>query len=148
MHNVDLSPVYGFINEALVILLGALATWLGLQVRQWISAHVSFLGQATDKTLADGFDRALQNGIAIALQQAHTYEGEHSTVAINGWLAAKAAQYAIDHSPDYMARFGLSPDDIATKALAHLPPPVVTVDTTGVKVTPTHVDIEPLPPAK
>ncbi len=130
MHSVDLTPLYTTLNEGFGLFLTGLVGWLGMEARGWLREHAAFLGASTDKALADGFERALQNGAQIAQHEIDQYEGEHSTVAVNGWLASKAAQYAVDHSPDYMKRFGLSPDDVARKALAYLPPPPPVVSAT------------------
>jgi len=148
MHTVDLSPLYAAIDQGAVLLLAGVVGYLGILGRNLINKHLEFLGQATDKTLADGFDRALQNGANIAMQELNQYEGEHSQIAVQGWLQAKAAQWAVDHSPDYMARFGLSPEDIARKALAKLPPLQVTTDTTDSTVKMADVTVATLPPAK
>lgn len=148
MHTIDLSPLYAALDQGIVLLLAGLVGYLGVMVRNWINAHLKFLGQATDKTLADGFDRALQNGSNIAVQELNQYEGQHSQLAVQGWLAAKAGQYAVDHSPDYMARFGLSPEDIARKALAKLPNISVATDTTGAIVKTGDITVAALPPAK
>lgn len=125
MSHVDLSPIYGQLNELVVLFLTGLASWLVIEVKGWLSAHAKLLGEQTDAQLADGLNRALQNGIAIALNSAQEWETVHKNADVRGQVTAWAAQYAIDHSPAAMARFGLSPEQLATKALAYLPNPVM-----------------------
>lgn len=148
MSSIDLTPIYSALDQTIVLVVGAVIVWIGMQARAWLTAHASFLDQATDQRLATGFERALQNGVNIAMQQLDQYEQAHAKVPVNSWVAAKAAQYAIDHSPDYMSRFNLTPDQIATKALAYLPPPpAITTDIAATaKVAP--VTVETLAPAK
>jgi hypothetical protein len=152
---VDLSPIYSQVVSPLALaILSGLGIWLSTYVRQFFLDHAAFLGQQTDKLLADGFQRALQNGTAIAMKQLDQFEGAHTQVEVNSWLAAKAAQYAINHSPDYMARFmgDATPDEAiahaAEKALAFLPPISVTADTTGTTIKTEQVSVTTLPPPK
>ena len=145
MHTVDLTPIYQAFDQTIVLVLGGVILWLGAWGRKLITEHLSLLGQQQDKILADGFERALRNGAAIAMNSLDDYEKAHATADVHGLLASAAAQYAIDHSPDYMDRFGLTPDQIATKALAYLPPAPSVASAPPVKTVP--VEVKPLPPA-
>lgn len=143
MHTVDLSAFYGHINEALLTLLSGLALWLAAYAKQWLSAHAKLLGEQVDAQLADGLNRALQNGVNIAMQQVTDLEARNPGVPVKGLVTSWAAQYAADHSPAAMEKFGLSPNDLALKALAYLPPvqqPIAVVE----KVMP--VEVKPLAP--
>ena len=123
---VTLAPLYSTLNEALATLLAGLVTLLVTALGAWLRRHFKFLSQQTDAVITSGFNKALQNGVNIATNSLEQYEGEHSTVAVKSWIAAKAAQYAIDHNPDYLKRFvGVTPEDAARKALAYLQPLVV-----------------------
>lgn len=127
MHSVDLSPVYSLFNEALLTLLSGLALWLAAYGKQWLTAHASFLGEQTDAQLAAGLNRALSNGVQIAMQQVDTVQSQHPGLPVKGAITAWAAQYAIDHSPSAVQKFGLDPNDLALKALAYLPSPQIQI---------------------
>ena len=149
MHQVDLSPIYGMLNEALLTLLGGLAIWLASYAKQWLTAHAKFLGEQTDAQLAEGLNRALSNGVQIAMQQTEALEKQYPGVPVKSQIAAWAAQYAVDHSPGAVQHFGIDPNDLAIKALAYLPSPKITDDTTGETIpAPTRVEVSNLQPVK
>ena len=148
MHQIDLSPIYGLLNEGLLTLLGGVVIWLSAYAKQWLTAHAAFLGEQTDAQLAAGLNRALANGVQIAMQQTDALEAKYPGVPVKGQITAWAAQYAVDHSPGAIAKFGLDPNDLATKALAYLPTPAITDDTTGKTIpAPAQVQISNLQPA-
>jgi hypothetical protein len=131
MNSVDLTPLYTTINEALAILLSGLATAVVGAFGIWLKKHLTFLSAQTDASVTNAFNTALQNGSNIALNSLDKYEGEHSTVAVQSWVAAKAAQYAVDNNRDFVKRFtGKTPDELSDtavaliqkKALAFVPP--------------------------
>ena len=124
MHGVDLSPLYGQLNELLLIVGAGLITWVTGEVRAWLTSR-KLLNAQIDNELANGLNRALQNGMQIGLNQMNAWETAHKDVEVQGALQRFAASYAIEHSPDALKRFGLSPEQLATKALAYLPPPPV-----------------------
>jgi hypothetical protein len=144
MHEVSLSPIYQVFNEALLTFLSGLAIWLAAYGKQWLTAHAKFLGEQTDAQLAAGLNRALSNGVQIALQQADKIEKENPGIESKSAITAFAAQYAINHSPAAMAKFGLDPNDLALKALAYLPSPSEHLaDGTP---APAKVQVQTLPP--
>lgn len=145
MSHVDLSPIYSALNEGLLTFLAGLAIFVGSWVRQWLLAHAAFLGEQTDKTLADGLNRALSNGVQIAMQQVSSVESQHPGLDTKSAIAAWAAQYAVNHSPAAMERFGLDPNDLALKALAYLPTPVMKLDGDAPSV-PAKVQVQQLGP--
>lgn len=148
MHTIDLTPIYGMVNEALLTLLGGLAIYLTNYAKNWLAAHAKFLGEQTDAQLASGLNRALSNGVQIAMHQTETLEAKYPGVPVQGQIAAWAAQYAVDHSPGAVTKFGLAPNDLALKALAYLPTPAITDGTTGVTVpAPAQVEVKQLAPA-
>lgn len=146
-YTVDLSPVYATLNQVLVLFLTGLITAIAGALGVWLRAHLKFLSVQQDAAITTAFNTALQNGANIALNSLHDYEGTHSTVAVQSWVAEKAAQYAIDHNQDFVKRFtGKSPDQltddalamIQNKALAYVPPVAVndgTVTVHGQQVT-------------
>jgi len=148
MHLVDISVWYSTLNEGVIVLLSGVALWLGYEFTAWLSAHATFLDAETQKSLADGLNRALQNGVNIAMSQLKAWEDVHKNVQVQGQVAAWAAQYAVDHSPDAVAKFGLDPTQLALKALAYLPTPATSVGTTGATVTTTSVQTTTLPPVE
>lgn len=149
MHSIDLTPIYGMFNEALLTLLGGIALWLALYAKQWLTAHAKFLGEQTDAQLAEGLNRALSNGVQIAMQKTEDLEKQYPGVPVKSQIAAWAAQYAVDHSPGAVSKFGLDPNDLAIKALAYLPTPTITDGTTGETIpAPAAVQVTQLQPVK
>jgi hypothetical protein len=147
MHSIDLSPIYGMLNEALLTLLGGLTLWLTATAKAWLQAHMKFLDEQTQAQLAAGLNRALSNGVQIAMQQTDKLEAQYPGLPVQGQIAAWAAQYAVDHSPAAIEKFGLDPNDLALKALAYLPTPAITDDTTGrVIPAPARVEVSNLQP--
>lgn len=124
MHDVALGPLFDQVaNPIILAVLTGIAGLVAARARNWLAAHAAFLDAQTDATLAAGFNRALENGVAIFANSLEKYEGAHDDVPVKGWITAHAAQYAIDHSPGFMAKFtGMTPQDAAKKALAYLPP--------------------------
>ena len=148
MSHVDLTPIYGMVNTALLTLLGGIALWLSAYAKQWLAAHAKFLGEQTDAQLAAGLNRALSNGVQIAMHQTEELEAKYPGIPVQGQIAAWAAQYAVDHSPGAIAKFGMDPNDLALKALAYLPTPAVTDGLTGKTApAPAQVEVKQLAPA-
>lgn len=147
MHAVDLTPIYAMANEALLTLLGGLAIYLTTYAKSWLQAHAKFLGEQTDAQLAAGLNRALSNGVQIAMQKVDDLEHQYPGVPVKSQIAAWAANYAVSHSPAAIDKFGLNPSDLAIKALAYLPTPAITDDTTGKTIlAPAQVEVKTLPP--
>lgn len=121
-HPVHLADIYGAINSAAALFFAGVAAWAARAGAQFITAHLSFLGAQIDSEMRDSLNTALKNGARVALHALEEWEAQHQDVPVSSWLAEKAAQYAEEHAPAAMARFGLSPDDLARKALAYLPP--------------------------
>jgi len=148
-HIVNLSVFYQQVNEALLTLLSGLVIWIGAYAKMWLTAHAKFLGEQTDAQLAAGLNRALSNGVQIAMHQTDVLEAKYPGVPVQSQITAWAAQYAADHSPAAMQKFGMSPNDLALKALAYLPTPAITDDTTGKTIpAPAQVQVSTLTPAK
>jgi hypothetical protein len=141
---VTLQPIYHLVNEALLTLAGGLVLWLTSYAKQWLQAHAAFLGEQTDKTLAESLNRALQNGVQIAMQKADDLEQQYPGVPVKSQIARWAAQYAVDHSPGAVAKFGMDPNDLALKALAYLPPAVQTLEDGSKAPMPLPVEVKTL----
>ncbi len=141
-HQIYFTQIYQQLNEVLLTVLSGAALWIGAYVRAWLQQHAKFLGEQTDAQLAAGLNRALANGVQIAMQQTEKLEQQYPGMPVKGQISAWAAQYAIDHSPGAIQRFtGLTPNDLALKALAYLPTPAITDDTTG-NIIPAPVQIQ------
>lgn len=140
MH-IDLTPIYGLLNEGLLTLLGGIAIYLTAFAKNWLQAHAKFLGEQTDAQLAAGLNRALSNGVQIAMQKVDDLEHQYPGLPVKSQIAAWASNYAVQHSPAAIDKFGLNPSDLAIKALAYLPTPAITDDTTG-KTVPAPVQVE------
>jgi hypothetical protein len=128
MHDtLNLAPLFPDINEFVGLVMTGIAGWAVKWLLSVMKGHAAFLDQQTQELIASGFSRALQNGMSIATAKLQAGEAEHSTVTVNSWLAQVAGQYAIDHSPDYVATFlgDKTPQEAiqhaADKALAYLP---------------------------
>ena len=137
MHSVDLSPIYGYVNEFVGLLLAGLATAISGMLIAWLKKHLSFLGQQTDQLLANGLNTALANGTAIAMNKLSEEEAAHPSVEVKGLVASMAVKYAVNHAPDAVDRFGLTPAALANKALAYLPIAAATTEAIAAAPAPT-----------
>jgi hypothetical protein len=149
MHAVDLSPLYAILNDTLSELLRGLmifvAGWVVVVFHRFVTPY---LGVLTEEKFATSLNRALQNGVAIAMVQIEGVEKLHSSADVRGRVAAWAVQYAINHAGDAIAHFGLDPDRLAIKALAYLPPAPSVLGLTGETVKTETVTVSDLPPPK
>jgi len=124
--------------------------WLAAYAKQWLTAHAKFLGEQTDAQLAAGLNRALENGVNIAMQKTEELEKEYPGLPVKDQITKWAAQYAVDHSPGAIQHFsGLSMNDLSLKALAYLPP----VQTQLAPPAPMPIEVSvaplaPIPPGK
>lgn len=142
MDQVNISTLFPYVNEFLTVVGAGLVLWLGSWLGTMLQKHAGLLDQQTDGVLVDAFERALSNGIKIGMAKLSTAEGVNDQVTASGWLAKIAGQYAVDHSPDYVARFlgDATPDEMvqhaAQKALALLPPaPIIAQALPNTKAT-------------
>ena len=86
--------------------------------------------------------------LPVAEKLSKVFEAKYPGIPVQGQIAAWAAQYAVDHSPGAIAKFGMDPNDLALKALAYLPTPAVTDGLTGNTVpAPAQVEVKQLAPA-
>jgi hypothetical protein len=146
MHSIDLTPLYQVMNTAVLTLLGGLMTfavgWASWALHRYAAP---FVGAQLETKAACDLNTALANGVAIAIQKVEAIEKLHADVAVKSGIAASAAQYAIDHAPEAVARFGLDPDELALKALAYLPPPPLSdLGTTGARMSTLPVTMQAL----
>lgn len=147
---VKVSPLYDVFNNFLQTILEGVAMavsgWLMFIFHKYITP---WIGAQMEAKARDSLNTALANGVAIAMTKVENAEQAHSSVEVKGQLAAWAAQYAIDHAPDAIKKFGLDPNQLALKALAYVPPAPTTQDTTGNTVgAPGAVTTAPLPDVK
>lgn len=148
MHEVNLQPLFdGFVNPLIEYLLQgaaiAVASYIGYLVQKFCPP---FIRGYYEKNAANELRTALQNGVLIAMHKVQDAEKLHSSIEVKGAIQAYAAQYAIDHTPAAVRRFGLDPDTLATKALAYIPTVPTTTDTTGATVKSVPVIEMSLPP--
>lgn len=145
-HSVNLQTIYSTLDQALLVGAGVLILWVGVWFRSWLADHAKFLDAQTQQILADGLNRALQNGVSIAMNKLDAWEDVHKNVEVQGAVTAWAAQYAVDHSPQAISKFGLDPEQLAIKAAAYLPTPKSSEGTTGVTIQTPAVTVSDLPP--
>jgi hypothetical protein len=144
---VDLSPLYPVINTGIVTLAGGVITFLASWALWLLQKYAPpFIGAQLETKAASDLNTALAHGVTIGLTRLEAWERVHKDAAVQGAVARLAAQYAIDHAPGAIARFGLSPDQLALKALAFLPMPVTRDGTTGAVVKTVVVESTPLAP--
>lgn len=146
---VKLTPVYDLVNQVLQELLEGLAMavsgWLMFIFHKYLTPYI---GAQMEAKARDSLNTALANGVQIALQKVDGAEKVHTDIEVKGMVAAWAAQYAVDHAPGAVGKFGLDPNQLALKALAYIPTPPTTVGLTATAEGSTaHVDVQPLPPA-
>lgn len=135
MDIIDISPLYRIANDAILTLLGALATFIAAWFTYLLHKYAPpFVGAALEAKAADDLTRALANGVAVAMQKIEDAEKLHSRIAVKSAIAAFAARYALNHAPDAMRAFRLDLGALELKALAYLPvPPPSGYGTTGAR---------------
>lgn len=146
---VDITPIYQQFVDPLV---SALLQGLALAIAGWFTFLIqryapAFLKTWLETKAAAALNTALQNGVIIAMHKLDAVETVNSSVQVKGQVSAWAAQYAVDHAPGAVARFGLDPDQLAIKALAYVPVMPTTTDTTGATINNTIVTTGTLEPA-
>lgn len=144
---VNVQPLYDIVNQVLQELLQGLALavsgWLMFIFHKYITP---WIGTQMETKARDSLNIALANGVAIAMNKVTGAEKANSSIEVKNSIAAWAAQYAIDHTPQAVARFGLSPEQLALKALAYVPPAPTVLDLTGALPSNSQVQTGSLPP--
>ncbi|MBV9571430.1 MAG: hypothetical protein JO056_09340 [Alphaproteobacteria bacterium] len=135
MHVIDISPVYRIANDAILTLLGGVATFIAAWFTWLLHKYAPpFVGAALETKAADDLNTALANGVAVAMQSIEGAEKLHAQITVRNEIAAFAARYALNHAPDAMRAFALDLDALELKALAYLPvPPPSAFGTTGAR---------------
>jgi hypothetical protein len=146
---VDVSPIYQQFVDPLV---SALLQGLALAIAGWFTYLIqryapAFLKTWLETKAAAALNTALQNGVVIAMHKLDAVESVNTNLQVKGQVSAWAAQYAIDHAPGAVARFGLDPNQLALKALAYVPVVPTTTDTTSATINNTIVTTGTLEPA-
>lgn len=137
---VDISPIFQQIVNPLVQdlalgLIGTGMTWAGFLAKKYLP---SWLDAYFETKASADLNTALTNGVTAGMHSLNAWESVHSDVAVQGAVQRFAVQYAINHANDAVERFNLSPEQLATKALAFIPPPPtqpVTMNVHGQDVT-------------
>lgn len=145
---VDLTPLYGVGNQIIqAIAAGAVTALCGWAVYAFHAYLAPYLGTQDEAQIAANLNTTLSNGVAAGLVHLGAWETAHKDVEVRGAVQKFAVQYAVDHAPEAIAHFGLSPDQLAIKALAFIPtPPPSAAGTTGMTVQNLTVHTAPLPP--
>ena len=121
---LDLAPVLTRLAEALCTILAALAVpifWAGwgwIQNRFKLSALE--IDDATRATVDQGLEKALGYGIAQLHAEAAALTGGGLTIDVKSQILKSAASFALDHIPDALAHFGITPDQLAGMVEARL----------------------------
>lgn len=147
---VHLQNLFGWIDAGLLTVALAIAGYFVLQLRAFLAEHAKWLSQQDRDRICDVAQQALRDGINYALSQLEKVQKQHEAITfpggVKGWVGAKAAQYAADHASHEIADLGWTPDLIAQKILAKMPPVRTVEDTTGQTIIVGHVEISTLPP--
>lgn len=146
MHAIDPAPLWPWINGAAAILLGGIAVYLASYLKSMLASRTAFLDKSTEALIAQTIDGALKAGVLYAMNFIKTEEDSVGPVKTDSWIAATAAQYAIDHAPQAAAHFGLDLDALAEMAVARLPTVKTTEGTTGATAPIVPVSSGLLPP--
>lgn len=149
MYTIDIQP---FLNSYAVPLGDALAAgltiWLVSATKNWLDAHAAFLSAQTKEKITDLENQALDKGAAYIINWAQTNGGKFNP-QVNSWVLSTAANVALNHAAGVLADNDNSPDDVADRLLAHLPPEYISTDTTGVTIPkPDFVAVSDLAPLK
>lgn len=147
MYHIDMTPVFHVLNLAVEYTLQGLALAIAGYVTYLIKKYAPAPVEAFLETrAAAALNTALNNGVIVGMHELEDMENLHNNMEVKGKLQQFAVQYAVDHAPGAISKFGLSPEQLAIKALAFIPVPPTTTDTTGNVVLNTPVSVSDLKP--
>jgi len=113
---VDFGPI-------LMALLGTAATAITVLGGALIDAGRRYLISRTGIQIDDAhravLDSVLQRGVAYGISLIEAQVGR-ATIDFHSAVVASAVKYALDRAPDAIAHLGVSPDQLATMAVARL----------------------------
>lgn len=140
-----LNPLLNYLADGIAL---ALAGWLLMLLHKALQLLGRYLPAGVAAFLeakaAKDLNTALANGVAAGMHKVEDIEALHSKVQVKGALQAFAMQYALDHAPGAIKRFGLDPEALMVKALAYIPVAPTTADLTGQVVRTIPVQTAPL----
>lgn len=113
MSMIDFSAVEPLVNELLLGVLTALASFAAMRISGWLKAR-------RDGELGQILEKALNMGIAFAMSRLTELEKAHRTVEVKSVLVADAVNYALVHVPDAVKALGLSGDHLQRMIEARL----------------------------
>ena len=113
MTTIDFSTIEPLVNELLLGVLTALASFAAMRISGWLKAR-------RDSELGQIVEKALNMGISFAMSRLTDLEKAHRTVEVKNALVADAANYALVHVPDAVKALGLSGDHLQRMIEARL----------------------------
>lgn len=143
---LDIQPfLHAWAYPFLALVLTGLSIWLVGRTTQWLDAHAAFLDAKTRASITDTEERAL-TAAAQTIEAWAQSTGDKVHPSIDNPILRWGAQIALNHASGILADNGASPDEIAAKLLAKLPPNVVSADTTGATIKTISVQVSTLKP--
>ncbi len=113
MFAIDFSTVQPLLNEFLLGVLTALASFAAMRISGWLNAK-------RDGELGQILDKALTMGISFAMSRLNAMEKDHLTLDVKSELVADAANYALVHVPGAVKALGLDGDHLMRMIEARL----------------------------
>jgi hypothetical protein len=147
--SIDLGPIYSHLNAGVEILLAGLALWLALRARAWVDAHISWLDADTRAKLQAQLEAVLNAGVRYALSELESLEASHPALktpaGVKGWVTGKAGEYVVNHAEQELESVGWTPDEVAEKIVAKLPPANIMLSSASIAAG-APVEVRPLVP--
>ena len=106
---IDLTPLTGYLFEAIGLVLLALTSLAVAYLSAWIKRKS---GIELDNNARNTIERAIHGGISFAMEKLR--DQDLGRVEVRNQAIADAANYVIERVPDSLKRFGLAPQDVAT----------------------------------
>ncbi len=113
MHTIDITSLQPLVNDLILGLLTALASFVAAKACDLLKAK-------RDGELGQILDKALGMGIAYATARMKAVEADHATASVKSDIVAAAANYAVLHVPDAVAALGLDGAHLQRMAEARL----------------------------
>ena len=111
---VSFKSVFDYIFNVLGVVLPPVVVMLARHyIKQW-------LGVKLDEKSAAVLEAALNKGVAAGLGAARLAAKKIETLKTRNEIVAGVAEYVASTVPDAVERFGLTPEKLKTKAIAHL----------------------------
>lgn len=114
MSEIDFGPI---LVDAVIPALSAVLLALGSVAIRWLSKRLKL---AADAEVRRYLEAALEHGVSYGAAKATELAQDGGKVAVRNAAVARAAQYVLDHVPDALRHFDITPERLEQMIEARL----------------------------